>query len=165
MDSVTTIIMKVIHIIKQITNKPSMKNVHCTICKPSFSTKSFIERTMCGNNHTETHYSRSISQHKGFHEKSLLHLTKTRCLPASNYCNAVLNATGTIFAVCSGYGKCGVSVVRVSGTQAGLALKKIGQMKKLPKPRTAIYRRLVNADLNEPIDRGLVMWFPGRLLF
>ncbi|KAL5005526.1 hypothetical protein ScPMuIL_018982 [Solemya velum] len=94
------------------------------------------------------------------HKDHLLKLT------TSNYCNeAILNASGTIFAVCSGFGKCGVSVVRISGTQASLVLKKIGQMRKLPKPRTAVYRRLVNPDLKEPIDRGLVMWFPGPASF
>ncbi len=68
---------------------------------------------------------------------------------------------GTIYAVSSGHGKCGVSVVRVSGPQTKEAMLSILQKKILPKPRQAILRRFYHPKRQEPLDRGLLLWFPG----
>ena len=64
----------------------------------------------------------------------------------------------TIFAVATGQGKSGVSVVRVSGPDASVAvaLFNIGPLE----PRRATLRRLRAADA-EIIDEALCLWFPG----
>lgn len=64
----------------------------------------------------------------------------------------------TIFAVATGRGKSGLSVIRVSGPDASLALAvfNIGPLE----PRRATLRRLRAADA-EIIDEALCLWFPG----
>ena len=69
---------------------------------------------------------------------------------------------GTIFSLSSGYGKCGVAVVRVSGPQSGQVLRKIGRFKHLPTARQAILRRLADPHSGEMIDRGMVLFFPSK---
>lgn len=71
----------------------------------------------------------------------------------------------TIFALSSGFGKCGVAVIRLSGQQAGDALKMICQKDKLPKPRMAKLLNLYDPQTKEEIDKGLVLWFPGKLIY
>jgi tRNA modification GTPase len=69
----------------------------------------------------------------------------------------------TIFALASGGGRAALSVYRLSGPEAGSALRAlIGQ--DLPAPRLAVLRTL--RDLaGQPIDQGLVLWFPGPASF
>ena len=64
----------------------------------------------------------------------------------------------TIFAVATGRGKSGLSVIRVSGPDASLALAvfNIGPLE----PRRATLCRLRAADA-EIIDEALCLWFPG----
>ncbi len=45
----------------------------------------------------------------------------------------------TIFAMSSGHGTCGVSVVRITGAQAGPALMKMTGKNKLPSPRQGLF--------------------------
>lgn len=61
-------------------------------------------------------------------------------------------------------GKCGVAVIRVTGSQASFAVTKLGNLKKLPEPRTAVLRSLRHPVYSEVIDKGLVLWFPGKFL-
>ncbi|XP_038628877.1 tRNA modification GTPase GTPBP3, mitochondrial [Tachyglossus aculeatus] len=67
----------------------------------------------------------------------------------------------TIFALSSGHGKCGVAVIRTSGPASGPALLRLMARLELPRPRTATLSLILDPDSSEPLDRGLVLWFPG----
>nr|XP_038024920.1 LOW QUALITY PROTEIN: tRNA modification GTPase GTPBP3, mitochondrial [Anas platyrhynchos] len=67
----------------------------------------------------------------------------------------------TIFAVSSGHGRCGVAVIRTSGPGSGGALKSLTGRPQLPPPRVMALRRIRDPATAEPLDRGLVVWFPG----
>ena len=71
---------------------------------------------------------------------------------------------GSIYSLSSGQGKCGVAVIRVSGAEAGTALKEVGRFARLPGPRRAVLRRLWHPATARLIDRGLVVWFPGEIV-
>lgn len=64
----------------------------------------------------------------------------------------------TIFAVASGAGRAAVTVLRLSGARAGLALDALTRHR--PAARMATVRRLRDAD-GEVLDQALVLWFPG----
>jgi len=66
----------------------------------------------------------------------------------------------TIFALSSGHGKCGVAVVRVTGPHASSAVRLLTRRPVLPAVRRAALKRLYDST-GEPLDRGLVIWFPG----
>lgn len=61
-----------------------------------------------------------------------------------------------------GYGKCGVAVIRVSGPRSGHALLRLTKLKALPQPRVALLRKIYNPINNDVLDRGLILWFPGK---
>src|ERR1700738_1510911 len=64
----------------------------------------------------------------------------------------------TIFALSSGRPPSAISIVRVSGPQAGTALTSLAG--KVPLPRMAA--RVLLRDANQaPIDDAVVLWFPG----
>jgi tRNA modification GTPase len=64
----------------------------------------------------------------------------------------------TIFALSSGRPPSAISVVRVSGPQAGPALAALAG--KMPAPRLAM--RVLLRDANQqPIDDAVILWFPG----
>ncbi|XP_066839920.1 tRNA modification GTPase GTPBP3, mitochondrial isoform X2 [Anser cygnoides] len=69
----------------------------------------------------------------------------------------------TIFAVSSGHGRCGVAVIRTSGPGSRGALRSLTGRPELPPPRVLALRRIRDPATAEPLDRGLVVWFPGRL--
>ncbi|KAG8235692.1 hypothetical protein J437_LFUL014036, partial [Ladona fulva] len=81
---------------------------------------------------------------------------------ASKFRSKTLRYKSTIFALSSGYGKCGVSVIRVSGPEASASLFGIAGMKKFPTPRQANLRKIKNHLTNEILDYGIVIWFPGK---
>ena len=64
----------------------------------------------------------------------------------------------TIYALSSGPLPAGVAIVRVSGPAAADAVVKM--FGRLPTPRLASYGP-IGFDRQDPIDRGLVLWFPG----
>jgi tRNA modification GTPase len=64
----------------------------------------------------------------------------------------------TIFALSSGRPPSAIAVVRMSGAQAGSALRLLAG--KIPSPRTAA-RVLLRDFLGEPIDDAVVLWFPS----
>ena len=64
----------------------------------------------------------------------------------------------TIFALSSGRPPSAISIVRVSGPQAGTALASLAG--ELPMPRMAARRLLRDAN-QQPIDDAVVLWFPG----
>jgi tRNA modification GTPase len=64
----------------------------------------------------------------------------------------------TIFALSSGRPPSAISIVRMSGSQAGTVLESITG--KMPAPRMAT--RVLLRDANrQPIDDAVVLWFPG----
>ncbi|XP_063230171.1 tRNA modification GTPase GTPBP3, mitochondrial isoform X2 [Bacillus rossius redtenbacheri] len=83
-----------------------------------------------------------------------LHLSISRNLSAS-----------TIFALSSGYGKSGVAVIRVSGSQASAAAVRIGGLKLPLVPRHTFLRKLRDPLTNNILDQGIVIWFPGPRSF
>jgi tRNA modification GTPase len=66
--------------------------------------------------------------------------------------------TDTIFAPATAAGRAAVAVVRVSGPKSAMAVRALAG--DLPPPRRAALRRLFGPD-GEPIDEGLVLWFPA----
>jgi tRNA modification GTPase len=66
----------------------------------------------------------------------------------------------TIYALSSGPGISGVAVIRISGENASTAIKKLTRTS-LPKPRTAVLRKIIKINTLEVIDEGIILWFPG----
>ena len=64
----------------------------------------------------------------------------------------------TIFALSSGRPPAAISIVRVSGREAGTALE--GLAGRVPQPRMAT-RVLLRDSRQQPIDDAVVLWFPG----
>jgi tRNA modification GTPase len=65
----------------------------------------------------------------------------------------------TIFALSSGRPPAAIAVVRLSGPQAGVALKKLAG--RLPAPRQAALVRVRDPESGDAIDEALALWFPG----
>jgi tRNA modification GTPase len=65
----------------------------------------------------------------------------------------------TIFALSSGRPPAAIAVVRVSGPQAGAALKALTG--RLPEPRRATLARVREPGSGEVIDEALALWFPA----
>lgn len=70
-----------------------------------------------------------------------------------------LPQTATIFAVSSGRLPAAVAIVRISGPAAADALWEL--IGKRPEPRQAVLSTIRAGADGEPMDRGLVLWFPG----
>ena len=66
----------------------------------------------------------------------------------------------TIFALSTGPGISGVSVIRISGQETSKVIKALTG-KDLPKPRVATLRKINKINTSELIDEGLILWFPG----
>ncbi|XP_017735010.1 PREDICTED: tRNA modification GTPase GTPBP3, mitochondrial isoform X4 [Rhinopithecus bieti] len=71
----------------------------------------------------------------------------------------------TIFALSSGQGRCGIAVIRTSGPSSGHALRILTAARDLPPARHASLRLLSDPRSGEPLDRALVLWFPGPRSF
>ncbi|WP_414832402.1 tRNA uridine-5-carboxymethylaminomethyl(34) synthesis GTPase MnmE [Afifella sp. YEN Y35] len=65
----------------------------------------------------------------------------------------------TIYALSSGALPAGVGIVRISGPDAGMALRALAGG--LPEARRAVVRALVDPESRDVIDVGLVLWMPG----
>lgn len=74
-----------------------------------------------------------------------------------------MSQAGTIYALSSAQGRAGVAVVRVSGPEAGKALRMLAGRGNFP-ARKAVLATLRD-DHGEAIDRALVLWFPGPASF
>jgi tRNA modification GTPase len=72
--------------------------------------------------------------------------------------------TDTIYAPSTLVGRSGVTVLRLSGPASGAALKALLGDDGLPAPRRASLRKLLTRD-GAPLDRALVLWFPGPASF
>src|SRR3954468_2272493 len=68
-------------------------------------------------------------------------------------------AADTIFALSSGRPPAAIAVVRVSGPQAGAALRAL--IGKTPAPRQAALARVRDPHSRDIIDEALALWFPG----
>ena len=66
----------------------------------------------------------------------------------------------TIYALSSGSGLAGISVIRVSGPNTEVIISQLTD-KKLPKPRVATRRKFIKIKDNEVIDEGILIWFPA----
>ena len=66
----------------------------------------------------------------------------------------------SIYALSSGPGTSGVAVIRISGPEASLVIKKLTG-KEIPEPRVATLRKIQYINTSELIDEGLILWFPG----
>lgn len=69
----------------------------------------------------------------------------------------------TIFALASGYGRAGIAVIRISGPEAGEALRRMAGP--LPPPRTAARASFVDPTTAALLDQGLALWFPAPRSF
>lgn len=67
----------------------------------------------------------------------------------------------TVYALSSGQGKCGVALVRVTGSRARDVLTCMTVPSVVPQPRVAALRRIIHPLTKQGLDRGLVLWFPG----
>ena len=65
----------------------------------------------------------------------------------------------TIYALSSGHGKCGVSVIRVSGPEAQTCLQRLCKRDTFT-PRKTLLCKLFHPESDEHLDTGLVIWFP-----
>uniref|UniRef100_A0A674NEQ6 GTP binding protein 3, mitochondrial n=1 Tax=Takifugu rubripes TaxID=31033 RepID=A0A674NEQ6_TAKRU len=84
------------------------------------------------------------------------------CRSVSHDLPVGLADAGTIFALSSGQGRCGVAVIRASGPASSTALRCLaGLTHSLIPPRTASLRNITDPNSREILDRGLVFWFPG----
>lgn len=67
--------------------------------------------------------------------------------------------SATIFALSTGGLPSAIAVIRVSGPESGAALMALAG--RIPEPRHASLALLTDPADETPIDRGLVLWFPG----
>ncbi|XP_008552864.1 tRNA modification GTPase GTPBP3, mitochondrial isoform X1 [Microplitis demolitor] len=74
--------------------------------------------------------------------------------------NSTGASTSTIYALSSGQGKCGVAVIRISGSRSLEALKKMTNLLN-PSPRQVFLRKIYDPITRDIIDKGLCLWFPG----
>jgi tRNA modification GTPase len=72
--------------------------------------------------------------------------------------------TDTIFALATAPGRAAVAVMRLSGPEAGAAVRALTG-RPLPRPRQAGLRRLSDPASGEAIDEALLLWFPGPASF
>ena len=66
----------------------------------------------------------------------------------------------TIYALSSGPGLSGISVIRISGPNTRKVLKNITFLP-LPNPKVASLRKFKDPQTQELIDEGILLWFPG----
>ena len=66
----------------------------------------------------------------------------------------------TIYALSSGPGISGISVIRVSGIETKKIITKLTNGA-FPRPREATLKKINKINTNELIDEGIVIWFPG----
>ena len=70
----------------------------------------------------------------------------------------------TIFAPATAPGRSALAIVRLSGATAGDVCRRLTG-RHPPGPRRAVLRRLHHPRSGEPIDEGLVLWFPAPASF
>lgn len=79
------------------------------------------------------------------------------------YSTLTTESGGTVFALSSGIGRCGVAVVRVSGPATALAIRLLSKpTARQPKPRVATLTRFYDPCTRQQIDQGILLWFPSK---
>ncbi|MBL4612761.1 MAG: tRNA uridine-5-carboxymethylaminomethyl(34) synthesis GTPase MnmE [Emcibacter sp.] len=76
-----------------------------------------------------------------------------------------ISASETIFALSSGKGRAGVSVIRLSGPATAAAILKLTGKDKLPVPRETQLCWFKDPDSQVRLDRGLLLYFPAPKSF
>lgn len=71
----------------------------------------------------------------------------------------------TIFALATAQGRAGIAVIRLSGPAAGAAVLRLSARSALPVPRRAVRCTLSDPCTGDPLDDGLLLWFPGPASF
>jgi len=66
----------------------------------------------------------------------------------------------TIYALSTGPGMSGLAIIRISGPECKLILKKMTNSSDL-EPRVATLKKINKINTNELIDQGIIIWFPG----
>ena len=66
----------------------------------------------------------------------------------------------TIYALSSGSGVSGISVIRVSGAETRKIISKLTNGT-FPKPRVSTLKKINKINTNELIDEGIIIWFPS----
>ena len=66
----------------------------------------------------------------------------------------------TIYALSTGPGISGLAVIRISGPECKLILKKMTNSSNI-EPRVATLKKINKTNTNELIDEGIIIWFPG----
>tara|TARA_B100001123_G_C15258389_1_gene1005635 strand:- start:412 stop:1743 length:1332 start_codon:yes stop_codon:yes gene_type:complete len=66
----------------------------------------------------------------------------------------------TIYALSSGPGISGISVIRISGPETKNVVKSL-TIGDFPKARVATLKKINKINTNELIDEGIILWFPG----
>ncbi len=66
----------------------------------------------------------------------------------------------TIYALSSGSGVSGISIIRVSGPKTKNVIERLSSGN-FPKPRMATLKKINKINTNELIDEGIIIWFPG----
>lgn len=69
----------------------------------------------------------------------------------------------TIFALASGQGRAGVAVVRLSGPDAGEAVRRLAGS--VPQPRLSTRATFTDPRTSDVLDHGLLLWFPAPRSF
>jgi len=67
----------------------------------------------------------------------------------------------TIFALSSGKGRAGVTVIRVSGADTKKAILSLTKTQQCPSPREASLKWFYDPETGEKLDRGILIFFPG----
>lgn len=70
-----------------------------------------------------------------------------------------------LFNLISGHGKSGVAVLRISGKKTNQVFQNMIRFQSTPKPRIAYLKTLYDPETGEPLDKGLILWFPGKKAF
>ena len=65
----------------------------------------------------------------------------------------------TIYALSTGPGVSGLAVIRISGSECKLILKKMTNGSSL-EPRVATLKKINKINTTELIDEGIIIWFP-----
>lgn len=91
---------------------------------------------------------------KGIYQLNKTHLFKSRLF------SSIYTISDTIFALSSGHGKCGVAVIRISGSKSAEVILKMTKQNKLPRPRRALLSPLFDHRSGERLDKALILWFP-----
>ncbi|RZF36959.1 hypothetical protein LSTR_LSTR004647 [Laodelphax striatellus] len=78
-------------------------------------------------------------------------------LPSTSFSQGVTN--DTIFALSSGFGKCGVAVVRVTGPRVLTISVDVAGFKQVPEPRKVFLRTFKDPETREDLDKGIFVYF------